>query len=98
MNPLPGPVRELSQDLWTYSTIPGILHSSIEPVEMSIILSGTNVRFGLLERRSELLRCAAITKDALFEDQIAAIDAALDIIWDAQDVELVPIAKPSTGG
>lgn len=56
---------------------------------MAVILSGTTVRFGLMERRSELLRCAAITKDATFDVQIAELDDALAKLWDAKEIMLL---------
>lgn len=56
---------------------------------MAVVLSGTTIRFGLMERRTELLRCAAITKDSTFDQQIAEIDDALMKIWDAKEVMLL---------
>lgn len=56
---------------------------------MAIILSGTNVRYGLLERRTELIRCAAITKDNLFDEQIAELDVAIAELWDAEEIMLL---------
>jgi hypothetical protein len=55
------------------------------------IVSGTNVRFGLMERRTELIRCASITKDRVFDAQIAAIDEALADIWNTKEIELMVI-------
>jgi hypothetical protein len=57
---------------------------------MAVILSGTTVRFGLMERRSELIRCASITKDSIFDEQIAELDDALLQLWDAKEILLLP--------
>jgi hypothetical protein len=57
---------------------------------MVVILRGTDVRFGLIERRSELLRCSAITKDDTFAEQIAELDEAIDKLWDAKEIMLLP--------
>lgn len=52
-------------------------------------LSGACVRMALMDRRTELIRCASITKDNTFDDKIKALDDALFNIWDAKEIELV---------
>jgi len=53
-----------------------------------MILSGTCVRMALMDRRSELIRCASIVKDRCFDDQISALDDVISKIWDANQIEL----------
>ena len=53
-----------------------------------MILSGTTVRMALCDRRSELIRCASITKDNTFDKQIAILDDVIFKIWDAKEIEL----------
>jgi hypothetical protein len=44
----------------------------------------------LMDRRSELIRCASITKDATFDEKIKELDDALMQLWDAKEVLLSP--------
>ena len=53
-----------------------------------MILSGADVRMALMDRRSELIRCASIVKDGCFDAQIAKLDDAIFKIWDAKQIEL----------
>jgi hypothetical protein len=55
---------------------------------MSITLRGTCVRMALMDRRSELIRCASVTKDSTFDRMIKELDDALFILWDAKNIEL----------
>jgi hypothetical protein len=55
---------------------------------MSVTLSGTCIRMALMDRRSELIRCASITKDSTFDRMIKELDDALFILWDAKNIEL----------
>lgn len=57
-----------------------------EIVEM--ILSGADVRMALMDRRTELIRCASVVKDGCFDAQIAKLDDAIFKIWDAKQIEL----------
>ena len=56
---------------------------------MTVILRATDVRFGLMDRRSELIRCASITKDNTFAEQIAELDDAISKLWDAKAMMLL---------
>jgi hypothetical protein len=42
----------------------------------------------LMDRRTELIRCASITKDTTFDRMIKELDDALFILWDAKNIEL----------
>ena len=53
-----------------------------------MILSGADLRMALMDRRSELIRCASIVKDGCFDNQIAKLDDAIVKIWDAKQIEL----------
>jgi hypothetical protein len=55
---------------------------------MSVTLRGTCIRMALMDRRSELIRCASITKDSTFDRMIKELDDALFILWDAKNIEL----------
>ena len=44
---------------------------------MAVILTGGCIRMALMDRRSELIRCASITKDATFDEKIKELDDAL---------------------
>lgn len=56
---------------------------------MSVILSGADVRMALMDRRTELIRCASIVKDGCFDNQIAELDDALLKLWDAKEIMLL---------
>jgi hypothetical protein len=58
-----------------------------------MILSGADVRMALIARRSELIRCASITKDDCFDVQIADLDIVIEKLWDATDVDLVDVSN-----
>jgi hypothetical protein len=55
---------------------------------MTTKLSGACVRMALMDRRTELIRCASITKDDTFDAKIKQLDDALFNIWDAKEVEI----------
>ena len=55
---------------------------------MTTKLSGACVRMALMDRRTELIRCASITKDDTFDQKIKQLDDALFNIWDAKEVEI----------
>lgn len=55
---------------------------------MAVILNGGCIRMALMDRRSELIRCASITKDATFDEKIKELDDALFLLWDAKKIEL----------
>jgi hypothetical protein len=55
---------------------------------MTTKLSGACVRMALMDRRTELIRCASITKDDTFDEKIKQLDDALFNIWDAKEVEI----------
>ena len=55
---------------------------------MAVILSGACVRMALMDRRTELMRCASITKDATFDPMIKELDDALLQLWDWKTIEL----------
>jgi hypothetical protein len=57
---------------------------------MEVILNGGCIRMALMDRRSELIRCASITKDATFDEKIKELDDALFLLWDAKEVLLSP--------
>ena len=57
-----------------------------------MILSGADVRLALMARRSELIRCASITKDDCFDTQISDLDIVIEKLWDATDVDLVDVS------
>ena len=57
---------------------------------MAVILNGSCIRMALMDRRSELIRCASITKDATFDEKIQELDDALMQLWDAKEVLLSP--------
>ena len=42
----------------------------------------------LMDRRTELIRCASITKDSTFDHMIQELDDALHLLWDAKNIEL----------
>jgi hypothetical protein len=42
----------------------------------------------LMDRRTELIRCASITKDSTFDRMIKELDDALFLLWDAKNIEL----------
>jgi hypothetical protein len=42
----------------------------------------------LMDRRTELMRCASITKDATFDRMIQELDDALSQLWDWKTIEL----------
>jgi len=42
----------------------------------------------LMDRRTELMRCASITKDATFDPMIKELDDALLQLWDWKTIEL----------
>jgi hypothetical protein len=48
----------------------------------------------LMDRRSELIRCASITKDSTFDEKIKELDDALMQLWDAKEVLLSPSVTP----
>ena len=56
---------------------------------MVVILRATDVRFGLMDRRTELLRCSSITKDDTFAKQIEELDDAISKLWDAKEIMLL---------
>jgi len=56
-----------------------------------MILSGADVRLALVSRRGELIRCASITKDDTFDQQIADLDVAIEKLWDAKQIELMEV-------
>jgi len=62
------------------------MSSGIHP--MAVILNGGCIRMALMDRRSELIRCASITKDATFDEKIKELDDALFLLWDAKKIEL----------
>lgn len=47
-----------------------------------------------MDRRTELIRCASITKDKTFDVMIKELDDALFKLWDAKEITLVPIETP----
>ena len=55
---------------------------------MTITLRGSCVRMALMDRRTELMRCASITKDATFDPMIKELDDALLQLWDWKTIEL----------
>jgi len=55
---------------------------------MTTKLSGACVRMALMDRRTELIRCASITKDDTFDQKIKQLDDALFNIWNAKEVEI----------
>ena len=55
---------------------------------MTTKLSGACVRMALMDRRTELIRCASITKDDTFDEKIKQLDDALFNIWNAKEVEI----------
>jgi hypothetical protein len=57
---------------------------------MAVILNGGCIRMALMDRRSELIRCASITKDATLDEKIKELDDALFLLWDAKEVLLSP--------
>ena len=57
-----------------------------------MILSGADVRLALMARRSELIRCASITKDDCLDTQISDLDIVIEKLWDATDVDLVDVS------
>jgi hypothetical protein len=58
---------------------------------MSVILRGTCIRAALMDRRTELIRCASITKDSTFDHMIQELDDALFALWDAKQIKLTEI-------
>jgi hypothetical protein len=56
---------------------------------MAVILRGSCVRMALMDRRSELIRCASITKDSTFDEMIKELDDAIYKLWDAKEVALL---------
>lgn len=57
---------------------------------MAVILRGACVRMALMDRRSELIRCASITKDSTFDAMIQELDDALLQLWDSKEIMLLP--------
>lgn len=55
---------------------------------MTVTLRGSCVRMALMDRRTELIRCASITKDATFDRMIQELDDALFQLWDWKTIEL----------
>jgi len=55
---------------------------------MTVTLRGSCVRAALMDRRSELIRCASITKDSTFDHMIKELDDALFLLWDWKTIEL----------
>jgi len=55
---------------------------------MTVTLRGSCVRMALMDRRTELMRCASITKDATFDPMIKELDDALVQLWDWKTIEL----------
>ena len=55
---------------------------------MTVTLRGACVRMALMDRRTELIRCASITKDSTFDRMIKELDDALFLLWDAKNIEL----------
>ncbi|MFZ9893363.1 MAG: hypothetical protein ACO3FO_06245 [Candidatus Nanopelagicaceae bacterium] len=43
-----------------------------------------------MDRRSELIRCASITKDSTFDEMIKELDDALFQLWDSKEIMLLP--------
>lgn len=66
-----------------------LVSDNIKP--MAVILSGTTIRFALMDLRMEKIRCAAITKDSTFDEQIAELDKAIVDLWDAKEVLLADV-------
>jgi len=64
-----------------------VLYSQVQK-QSKMILSGADVRMALVSRRGELIRCSSITKDDTFDQQIAALDVAIEKLWDAKQIEL----------
>lgn len=58
---------------------------------MSVTLRGSCIRMALMDRRSELIRCASITKDATFDPMIKELDDALFQLWDAKEIILTEV-------
>lgn len=58
---------------------------------MTVTLRGTCIRMALMDRRTELIRCASITKDDTFDRMIKELDDALFILWDAKEVTLTEV-------
>lgn len=56
---------------------------------MTVILRGGDVRMALMDRRTELLRCASIVKNDCFNEQIAELDDAISKLWDAKEIMLL---------
>ena len=56
---------------------------------MTVTLRGSCVRMALMDRRTELMRCASITKDATFDPMIKELDDALVQLWDWKTIELI---------
>jgi hypothetical protein len=69
--------------------MPDKLHSFLRN-SMAVVLSGACVRMALMDRRSELIRCASITKDSTFDEKIKDLDDALMQIWDSKEVMILP--------
>jgi len=66
------------------------LYSQVQK-QSKMILSGADVRMALVSRRGELIRCSSITKDDTFDQQIAALDVAIEKLWDAKQIELMEV-------
>jgi hypothetical protein len=58
---------------------------------MTVTLRGSCIRLALMDRRTELIRCASITKDNTFDAMIQELDEALFILWDAKKVTLTEV-------
>jgi len=67
-----------------------VLYSQVQK-QSKMILSGADVRMALVSRRGELIRCSSITKDDTFDQQIAALDVAIEKLWDAKQIELMEV-------
>ena len=61
---------------------------------MTVTLRGSCVRMALMDRRTELIRCASITKDSTFDEKIKELDDALMQIWDSKEVMILPAEVP----
>ena len=57
---------------------------------MAVVLRGSCVRMALMDRRSELIRYASITKDSTFDVMIKELDDALFQLWDSKEIMLLP--------
>lgn len=58
---------------------------------MTVTLRGSCIRMALMDRRTELIRCASITKDKTFDRMIQELDDALFVLSDAKEVTLTEV-------